>query len=699
MSQEKQIRLPIDKLSYSALTQLLRNPLIFKLKYVLGVYDSKASVSAMIGRAGHQALKFYYGGMPELPVPADHTERMADAIKIGMDFLLNTDDLYIKYGKTGSREEMLKGYTTAMQIYFEEEPQYHEIVACEERMEAEIKNHQGQVFPLPAVGVPDIIEKRKDGKYQIIDTKFVKSFTPYENEDGEPHEDYIKIIQAKFLDYLLTSTKGIRAEQVIFREIKRSKNKDARQPQIRDYVVPLNHEPYDIIFVNLYADVVKFISNPDSIYLPNLGDNMDGEQAGLLYAQGLLSADMSDVEVMHKVKDVAFTSKKFISSKVEQVQNKNLLPEEKIKLRLAEFGIPVEPVEVKIGANIIQYQFKVSAGISMGRFKKHELDIARAIEAKSGIKIVAPIPGTSLVGVEVPAEERKIVLLEKKHLTPNTLELPLGVDIHDKVYKLPLNEMPHLLIAGATNSGKSVLLHSIILALSKQMKPEDMDMVLIDPKRVELVAFKKLPHLVKKKIIYETEEATAVLRMLVLEMEARYKKLEENSCRNIDEYLEKSPENKMKYTVVVIDEFADFSMQGTRASKKDKKRQALQDIADRKFVEQAAKRYGAAGKKFAVGELISEDALDIDAIIVRLAQMARAVGIHLIIATQRPSVDVITGLIKANFPTKIALATSSHTDSEVILGESGAEKLGGKGDMIVIGPKGKVRLQGFMVQK
>ena len=194
---KKEVKMPIDKLSYSGLTQLLRNPLIFKLKQILGVYDSNVGMSAMIGRAGHEALKFYYGGNKEIPVPADLAERRAQAIDIGMAYFETVDDSYIKYGKTGSREKMLEDYTKAMKIYFEEEPDYNEIIMCEERMEAEIKNHDGQMFPLPAVGVPDLVERNKDGTVDIIDNKFVKSFTNTENEDGEPHEDYIKIIQAK----------------------------------------------------------------------------------------------------------------------------------------------------------------------------------------------------------------------------------------------------------------------------------------------------------------------------------------------------------------------------------------------------------------------------------------------------------------------------------------------------------------------
>lgn len=699
MEKEKTIQMPIDRLSYSGLTQLLRNPLIFKLKQILGVYDDKRGMSAMIGSAVHEALRFYYGGDPDKPTPKDTTEARAEATQIGFEYLDNYSDMYIRYGKTGSREAMLKGYHQAITLYFEEEPDYNEIIACEERMEGHIKSHDGYDMPLPAVGVPDLVHRRKDGGVEIIDNKIVRSFTQYVNADGEPFEDYIKIIQAKFLDRLLMASKGIKADRVLFREIKRTKNSDGTN-QVRDYSIPLAHEPYDIIFDNLYKDAIKFIANPDSIYLPNLSDPFDGEQAGLLYAQGLLSSDMSDLEVMHKVKDVAFTSKKFVASRLDRIENENLLPEEKIKLRMAEFGIPIEPVETKTGPSVTQYQFKVSAGVRMSVFAKHKNDIARAIEAKGEIVILAPIPGTNLIGVQVPSVDRKPVILGKEHFIKDTLNIPVGIDVQNKVVHVPLNEMPHLLIAGSTGSGKSVLLHSIITALSKQMKPSDMQMILIDPKRVELIAFKSLKHLKGGKIAHEYNDAMFILQGLVSEMERRYKILEKLGVKDIKEFNEhKKTTTKLPYVVTVIDEFADLMLQGRVIEKKKKRKQSLENIAERIKIEKLARQFAKMGMNFEIDEHANDDAT-VEELITRLAAMARAVGIHLIIATQRPSVDVITGLIKANFPTRIALTTSSAVDSKVILGEDGAEKLGGKGDMIFMHPSiaGKVRLQGFLVK-
>jgi len=701
-AEPKTALMPVNRMSYSGLTQLLRNPLIFKLKFILGVYDGKIGVQGMIGRASHEALKVYYGPVthPEIwGEPRPHDDAVANAIDAGAKYLEDFEDSYINYGKTGSREQLLKGYHQAMQFYFSEEPEYNEILFSEEKLEANLETVDGDKLPLPGTFIPDIVHKRKDGGVEIIDTKFVKSFTDYETED------YIKIIQAQFGWHVLKGQTDIVADRMIFREIKTTENtrENAGKPQIRDYVIPFAHEQYRIIFYNLYKDVVRFLSNPDSIYLPNLSDPFDGEQAGLLYSQGLLNADMSDVEVMHKVKDVQLVSKKFIASRLDKVENQYLNPEEKIKLRMAEFGIPIEPVEVKKGTSVTQYRFKVSAGVRMGVFEKHKADIARAIEAKTEIRILAPIPGTSLVGIEVANDERKTAYLSKEHFKAGTLSLPIGVDVHGEAHLMPLDEMPHLLIAGSTGSGKSVLLHSMITALTKQMPAEKMGLVLIDPKRVELVAFKTVKQLLGGKIVYEYEEALTILKGLSDEMERRYKILERHKARNIAEYnydqdtVNPKYKNKLPYIVVVIDEFADLILQGKAVERRKKSASSLKNIAARAKVEQTARTMAKMGIPYDPKVETTDEEPPADEMIARLAQMARAVGIHLIIATQRPSVDVITGLIKANFVSRIAMTTASATDSKVILGVEGAEKLAGKGDLLFMTPgQPLVRLQGLL---
>lgn len=688
------------------------------MKHILGVYDGKISVSGIIGRAGHEALKVYYGGHPDVAVPKDRTEARGMAVEHGLNYINTFSDAYIEYGKTGSREDILKGYAKAMEHYFAEEPEYCDILTVEEKLTGELRTvPDGELLPLPASGIPDLVERKKNGKVDIIDVKFVKYFTAYDTED------WIKIIQAQFLSHLLIAAKGVDAERVIFREVKRTKNKpceeegctewhdkERRHSQIRDWVVPLDHEPYRIFFYNLYRDVVNFLRR-DPIFLPNLSDPFDGEHAGLVYAQGLINADMSDVEVMHKVRDVAFTSKKFVASRLERAENKQLLPEEKVKMRLGEFGISIEPAEVKHGASVTQYRFKVSAGVRMSTLKKHKDDIASALEAKGEMRLLTPIQGTNLFGIEVENTERTAVKL-KKSLTVG-MELPIGTDVAGEGVKADLTDMPHLLIGGASGSGKSTLLHTFLAALTKQNTPQDLELVLIDPKRVELAAFARKPHVQGKKAITDHKGAVSAFLRLTDEMERRYETLERAGKRDIQEFNEskRNPNLKLPYIVMVIDEFADLML---RSKIEEKKKGAssytrrskvwLKKEADRRGILMAV---NTNYTKAMLGELLEEDDLkdetnradaNIELLTVRLAQLGRAAGIHLIVATQRPSVDVITGLIKANFPTRIALTTASPTDSVVILGKPGAEKLAGKGDMLLQHPqfRGEKRLQGYI---
>lgn len=713
-NKQKTKLMPVDSLSYSSFIQLLRNPMIFKLKEVLNVYDGKMTVSSTIGRAGHAALEAYYGGNPDVEMPDDDAEMRAVAIECGMNLITNTDDSYINYGKTGTREQILQGYTQAMEFYFAEEPHYHEILACEEKITGELKTDEGESLPIPASGIPDLIVRNEAGELEIIDHKFTKTFTKYETED------YIKIVQSQFMYHLVKAKYKEAPKRMIFREIKRTKNSnaDTGKPQVRDWAIPFDHKPYFVMFYNLYKDVARYLMN-DPIFLPNLADPFDGEHAGLMYAQGLISADMTDIEVVHKVKDVARVSKRFVGSNLDRAENKNLPVAERIKMRLAEFGLPIEPVDTIIGAQVTQHRFKVSAGVRMASIHKHKADIQRTIATKGEIRILTPVPGTEYVGIEIENAKRNIAKLGKEYLTPDTLELPIGVDVDGEVTKIDLREMPHLLIAGATGSGKSVTLSTIIEAITAQMTPEAMHLILIDPKRVELTAYSKKAHLQGKKVIYEPRAAIRELLGLKDEMQRRYELLEKAAKRDLAEYnaSRRSADKKLPYLVCVVDEFADLILQSRSAEKKSKsyrsktKNWLLQQVITRagELDECEPKNIQELNQKALVElleEMDSKDIMmspqaDVEHLVSRLAQLGRAAGIHMVIATQRPSVDVITGLIKANFPTRIAFRTSSPTDSIVILGEPGAERLAGKGDMILMGPMiqgGKIRLQGLITK-
>ncbi len=283
--------------------------------------------------------------------------------------------------------------------------------------------------------------------------------------------------------------------------------------------------------------------------------------------------------------------------------------------------------------------------VRVNRITRLSDDLALALSAPS-IRIEAPVPGQPIVGVEVPNADTRIVALrglieseEFAHAAQQVgLPIALGRDVRGNPVIADLTRMPHVLIAGATGSGKSVCINTIISSLLMQKSPEEVRLILVDPKRVELTNYGSAPHLAFSHVVTESDEVVSVLGVVVAEMERRYRQLESNKARNIVAFNELDHvEKRMPYWVVVLDELADMMMAA---------------------------------------------AAEVESQLVRLAQLARAVGIHLVVATQRPSVDVVTGLIKANFPTRIAFATTSQTDARVIMDRAGAEKLMGRGDML-----------------
>ncbi|MGB9680760.1 MAG: DNA translocase FtsK, partial [Minisyncoccia bacterium] len=328
------------------------------------------------------------------------------------------------------------------------------------------------------------------------------------------------------------------------------------------------------------------------------------------------------------------------------IQNKSFI----IQKTLENFGIPVEMKDVNVGPTVTQYTLKPAEGIKLSKIVSLANDLALSLAAHS-VRIEAPIPGKSLVGIEIPNNQRAkiklgFLLLKDEFLkSKNKLEFVLGTDVVGNPIFLNIEDMPHLLVAGSTGSGKTICLNSIIMSLIYRNSPRDLRLVLIDPKRVEFVIYNNLPHLLTP-VILDAKSALLCLSWLVQEMERRFEVLQEANCRDIIIYNKKIKETpkmqkegfeKMPYIVVVIDELADLM--------------------------------AAKGK-------------EIEGIIVRLAQLARAVGIHLILATQRPSVEVITGLIKANITSRIAFQVASQIDSRTILDTAGAEKLLGKGDLL-----------------
>lgn len=317
-----------------------------------------------------------------------------------------------------------------------------------------------------------------------------------------------------------------------------------------------------------------------------------------------------------------------------------------IKRTLQTFGIPVEMSEINIGPTVTQYTLKPAEGIKLSKITTLQNDLALAL-ASPTIRIEAPIPGRSLVGIEIGNKKRAVVGLreildtDEFKASAAPLLMALGKDVKGIPSFADLAEMPHLLVGGTTGSGKTICLNSIILSLLYRNSPEEMKLVLVDPKRVEFPVYANLEHLLCP-VIYDATQTLVALKWLVGEMERRFTVLAAGHSRDIGSYNEKQEkkgEPKLPYIVLVIDELAD---------------------------------------------LMSVKGKEIESYVVRLAQMSRATGIHLILATQRPSVEVITGLIKANITSRIALKVGSLIDSRTILDASGAEKLLGRGDMLLL---------------
>ncbi len=317
-----------------------------------------------------------------------------------------------------------------------------------------------------------------------------------------------------------------------------------------------------------------------------------------------------------------------------------------IKNTFSNFDISVEMSEINVGPTVTQYTLKPAEGIKLSKITSLSDDLALSL-AKHPVRTEAPIPGKSLVGIEVPNENREMIRIRdlldnafRKH--DSDLTLAVGKDVSGVSVYSDMAKMPHLLVAGATGAGKTIFLNTLILSLIYKNSPEDLRLILVDPKRVEFSLYKRLPHLLTS-VIYDAEKTNNALEWLIGEMERRFEVLAEHKKRNITSYNEwakkEDDEEIMPYIVLIVDELAD---------------------------------------------LMAKKQSEIESGIVRIAQMARAVGIHLILATQRPSVEVITGLIKANITSRVSFQVASQIDSRTILDMGGAERLLGSGDMLFV---------------
>ncbi len=347
---------------------------------------------------------------------------------------------------------------------------------------------------------------------------------------------------------------------------------------------------------------------------------------------------------------------------LKRVTEKDMLAQSSLLVqKLLDFDIQGRVTQVHPGPVVTMFEYEPAPGVKVRRIEGLADDLALAMKAAS-VRIVAPLPGKAAVGIEVPNSNRETVYFREIMESPEyqsqktKLRIPLGKDIFGTPAAANVEKMPHLLVAGATGSGKSVAINAIIMALLLNARPNEVKLVMVDPKMLELSLYNDIPHLLTP-VVTQPKKAAETLRAVVAEMERRYRQLAEKGAKNIESFNKAMPEqDRLPYIVVIIDELADLMMTVQK---------------------------------------------EIEDSIMRIAQMARAAGIHLIVATQRPSVDVVTGLIKANLPSRIAFQVSSKTDSRTILDANGAESLLGRGDMLFLPPGSShlVRVHGCFVSE
>ncbi|WP_010093331.1 FtsK/SpoIIIE family DNA translocase [Ornithinibacillus scapharcae] len=457
--------------------------------------------------------------------------------------------------------------------------------------------------------------------------------------------------------------------------VKKAKGRQKTKKTVTEHNQPLEE---DVLVIDPEpVTEVKADEYPDVTYAFDAQLEQEKEPTVSVRAKGAKEAEHKEVDDLGDVMTMAETenpeyilpSPSLLAEPANnsQIQDKSQIQSvvRKLERTFHSFGVKARVTKVNVGPAVTKYEVYPEAGVKVSKIVSLHDDLALALAAKD-IRIEAPIPGKSAVGIEVPNQEIAMVSLrEVLDSTSNNqaskLLVALGKDISGEAVLAELNKMPHLLVAGATGSGKSVCVNGIITTILMRAKPHEVKMMMIDPKKVELNVYNGIPHLLAP-VVTDPKKASRALKKVVAEMERRYELFSDTGTRNIEgynEYVRKhnrsvdetEQQPNLPYIVVIVDELADLMMVASS---------------------------------------------DVEDAITRLAQMARAAGIHLIIATQRPSVDVITGVIKANIPSRIAFSVSSSTDSRTILDSGGAEKLLGRGDMLFlpVGSSKPIRVQG-----
>jgi len=642
-------------------------------------FDTARNVSGVLGNAFHHAMEVYYGGSDTL-IPTNEAEAIEYGLTSGMDYIEKHNDGFINYSKTiPNKQKLFEVFTFTYNSYVKQMPYNKEtLVSVEDEIKEIIDvEWRGRELRLP-VALKGYIDRtdRVDGKLKIVDYKTCYAYSNPEKIDGA------KILQA-VIYYLLTYAKhGEEPYSVTFQEAKYTKNSDG-SPQVREYeMVFKDNDLFFDFFFRFYEDITRAL-NGEAIFVPNVDAMFDNEVAIVAYIHRLdMPEETAALMKKHKVDNITELLKREIQSAgnmrklmkaveeqfvaAKNIDYSKMKNEEKIQTKMMEHGMMLSFDSLVHGATVDLYRFAPSIGIKMSKVRNFADDISQVLGV-SGVRVLAPIPDSSLIGFEVPRFERTFPALP----SGNGFDLAIGEDVMGNARRFDIRNAPHMLVAGASGSGKSVFLSSVITQLSRI---SGVQIHLYDPKMVELSQHQDDANVVEYQC--DIMPIHTSLRALVDEMNHRYKQMAKAKKRSSAEM------KNMPTKFVVIDEFGDL-------------------IAARHI----EKKTILTGKVFAQGPRKGEEetrieetdiSAEIERSILLLAQKARAAGIHVIIATQRPSVDVIKGTIKANFPTKVVFKTAKITDSQVVLDDAGAERLAGKGDMLFAGDHGIERLQGYM---
>lgn len=687
---------PVKHYSKSSMVKFSENPILFKVQYINGdVFDTTQSISGIIGSAFHHAMEVYYGGSDTL-IPENEAEAIEFGLRAGMDYLEKYQEGFIRYTQTiPNKQKAADLLVFAYNSYIKEIPYNPEtIIGLEEKIEESVDvEWRGDrlTLPVPLKGFLDRIV-REDGKLKIKDYKTTSAYSKEDKIDGA------KMIEAVVYFLLAYARYGEAPYSMTWEEVKLSKNSDG-SPQVRQYeVVYADYPLYFDFFFRFYEDMTRAL-NGEMVYVPNVRALYDNEVAMLAYIHRLdVDEDAAALMKKHQVTTVTELLKKQIQSagnmrklmasvEAQFVSAKNLnyqdmQTQEKIQTKMLEHGIMLQFDSVVEGATVDLYRYTPSIGVKMSRVGTFVADVEQVL-GMSGVRVLAPITNSTMIGFEVPRQERQFPGVAPK---ADDLTIPIGVDINGATQYVNLREAPHMLIAGSSGSGKSVTINAILSSIMGNA-----DLWLMDPKMVELA---NVPH------ERYSDSITGIMRLLdelTQVMESRYTLMKTDGAKTWSG----------RVIVAVIDEFADLVMQ----SKEGFEEWELCGMHQRYNDEHGGElmRLLKTSRRLRVREQEAVDNIvfcencvktvlpPATDMVVRLAQKSRAAGIHMILATQSPRVDIISGNIKANFPTRIALRTSSSKDSEVIIGVAGADKLLGKGDLLLQRSDSSelVRLQSF----